>query len=428
MIPRPPHISRRDWFRLTAAGALGASLSGWLEALAADAAAHPQRRRSCILLWMNGGPSTIDLWDLKPGHANGGPYRETPTAVPGLRVSEHLPKLAGWAKRLAVVRSMCTRENEHERAAFHLRTGYVPQGGIQFPTFGALAAKELGRPEDDLPAYVSVAPGRGPGNLFGAGAGFLGPQFAPLAVGGDGRVPNLQRPAGVSAAEFDARLGLLGDLDRDFAADRPGPAAVAHQVAYARATRLMRTAAASAFKVGDEPAKRRDAYGRTPFGEGCLLARRLVERGVAFVEVTLDGWDTHQNNFAAVKGLSQTLDTGWSALMQDLQDRGLLDSTVIVWMGEFGRTPKINANQGRDHFPAAWSTVLAGGGIRGGQAVGRTSADGQKVEERPVSVPDLLATVCLALGIDATKTNPSNVGRPIRIVDQTAKPLTEAVG
>jgi hypothetical protein len=428
-IPRPPHLSRRDWLRLTSAGALGASLSGWLEVLAADTAAHPQRRRSCILLWMDGGPATIDLWDLKPGHANGGPFKEIPTAAPGLKVGEHLPKMAGWAKRLAVVRSMSTKEGDHGRAGYLARTGNTPQGAIQFPALGALVAKELGRPEADLPPYISVSPGRGISDLFGtgAGAGFLGPQFAPLSVGPDGRVPNLQRPAGVSAHEFDARLGLLDELDRAFAADRPGPAPLAHQVVYARATRLMRTAAASAFKLDDEPAKLRDAYGRTPFGQGCLLARRLVERGVPFVEVTLGGWDTHQNNFESVKGLCGTLDTAWSALMQDLHDRGLLDSTLVVWMGEFGRTPKINDNQGRDHFPTAWSTVLAGGGIRGGQAVGRTSADGMTVEERPVAMPDLLGTVCLALGIDFNKTNPSNVGRPIRIVDQSAKPLTEVL-
>jgi hypothetical protein len=426
-IPRPAHLSRRDWLRLTSAGALGASLSGWLEVLAADTAAHPQRRRSCILLWMDGGPATIDLWDLKPGHAHSGPFKEIPTAVPGLKVGEHLPKMAGWMKRLALVRSMSTKEGDHGRAGYLARTGNVPQGAIQFPTLGALVAKELSQPEADLPPYVSVAPGRGLGDLFGTGAGFLGPQFAPLNVGPDGQVPNLQRPAGVGATEFDARLGLLDELDRAFAADRPGPAAVAHQVAYARATRLMRTAAASAFRLDAEPAKLREAYGQNPFGQGCLLARRLVERGVPFVEVTLGGWDTHQNNFEAVKGLCGTLDTGWSALLQDLHDRGLLDSTLIVWMGEFGRTPKINENQGRDHFPTAWSTVLAGGGVRGGQAVGRTSADGLAVADRPVAMPDLLGTVCLALGIDFNKTNPSNVGRPIRIVDQSAKPLTELV-
>jgi uncharacterized protein (DUF1501 family) len=195
----------------------------------------------------------------------------------------------------------------------------------------------------------------------------------------------------------------------------------------------MRSKAAKAFDLDEESAAVRDAYGRNRFGQGCLLARRLVERGVPFVEVTLGGnngigWDTHQNNFDGVKELSETLDPAWATLMTELKSCGLLDSTLIVWMGEFGRTPKINPNKGRDHYPNAWSTVLAGGGIRGGQVVGSTSADGTMVAERPVSVPDLLATVCRALGIDPMKQNISNVGRPIRVVDPAAKHVAEIVG
>jgi uncharacterized protein (DUF1501 family) len=197
----------------------------------------------------------------------------------------------------------------------------------------------------------------------------------------------------------------------------------------------MRSASVKAFDLEDEPARLRDAYGRNAFGQGCLLARRLVERGVPFVEVTLSsvegnqsfGWDTHFQNFESVKKLSAVLDAGWSALMDDLRSRGLLDSTLIVWMGEFGRTPKINANAGRDHFPAAWTTALAGGGLKGGQAFGRTSGDGTTVEDRPVSVPDFIATVCLALGIDPRTQNLSNVGRPIRIADPAARPIGEVL-
>jgi uncharacterized protein (DUF1501 family) len=179
----------------------------------------------------------------------------------------------------------------------------------------------------------------------------------------------------------------------------------------------------------------RNAYGRTRFGQGCLLARRLVERGVPFVEVTLGqlggpdaiGWDTHAENFDQVRKLSDTLDAAWSSLMKELQERGLLDTTLVVWMGEFGRTPKINSSAGRDHYPQAFSSVLAGGGIRGGQVVGRTSADGSTVEDRPVVVPDFLATVCQALGIDPMTQNDSNLGRPIRVVDPAAKPITEVL-
>jgi hypothetical protein len=246
------------------------------------------------------------------------------------------------------------------------------------------------------------------------------------------KVQDLMPPAEISAARLDNRIDLLQGLENDFASGRAGVAPQSHQAAYERAVRLMKTSAARAFNLDEEAPSLRDAYGRNLFGQGCLLARRLVERGVPFVEVTLGGfdgnmigWDTHQQNFDGVRALSEVLDPAWATLMEDLRLRGLLDSTLIVWMGEFGRTPKINPQAGRDHFPNAWSTVLAGGGIRGGQVIGRTSADGARVEERPVSVPDLLATVCGALGIDPLKQNQSNVGRPIRIVDKAAKPIQE---
>jgi uncharacterized protein (DUF1501 family) len=190
----------------------------------------------------------------------------------------------------------------------------------------------------------------------------------------------------------------------------------------------MSASAAKAFSFDDEPAAVQERYGRSQFGQGCLLARRLIERNVPFVEVSLGGWDTHEDNFSRVKGLCGTLDLGWSALMQDLHDRGLFDSTLVVWMGEFGRTPTINPRQGRDHYPKAWSVVLGGAGIKGGQVVGRTSADGLTVEDRPVATPDLLASICLALGLDPKKQNISNVGRPIRLVDPTAEPIAELLG
>jgi uncharacterized protein (DUF1501 family) len=306
-------------------------------------------------------------------------------------------------------------------------------GAIEFPTFGSLVAKERWQDGSDLPGYVSIAP-RGLGTAA-LSAGFLGPQYAPLVVGGDGaggadgglRVENIGLPANVTPERAAGRLGLLNELEAGFLATRPGTATASHQSAYTRAARLMRLSAAAAFDLSDENDKLRDRYGRNRFGQGCLLARRLVERGVPFVEVALGGWDTHDNNFAQVKALCQTLDPAWATLMADLKDRGLLDTTHVVWMGEFGRTPGINPRQGRDHYPTAWSVVLGGGGIKGGQAVGQTGSCGLEVEDRPVSVPDLLATVCLALGIDPAKQNMSNVGRPIRIVDQTAKPIREVL-
>jgi uncharacterized protein (DUF1501 family) len=225
----------------------------------------------------------------------------------------------------------------------------------------------------------------------------------------------------------------LNWLNDRFVPAHAGPPAVGYKTAYDRAVKLMRSEAAGVFDLDKETDAVRDAYGRNRFGQGCLLARRLVERGVPFVEVTHGGagqigWDTHTGNFETVKELSGILDPAWATLMAELESRGLLESTLIVWMGEFGRTPKINTNTGRDHYPGAWSTVLAGGGIHGGQVVGRTSDDGMTVKERPVSVPDLLATVHTALGIDPATQNVSNVGRPIRLVDSSAKVIEEIVG
>jgi hypothetical protein len=443
-------LSRRELLRLGAAGVVGYSMSGWLEALASDAATHPQRRKACILLWMTGGPSQTDTFDLKPGHVNGGPFREIPTSVPGIRISEHLPKIASNMQDMAIIRTMSSREGDHGRATFFLRTGYLPQGPVQFPTLGSLVSRELGRDDSPLPNFVSIAPFR-QFSPAAYGPGFLGPQYAPLLVGDSGnnqfvvqqpgqndyeralQVQDLQPPAEVVAAHVNSRIGLLEDMERDFVARHPGVSAQSHRAAYERAVRLMRTAAAAAFNLSEEPARLRDAYGRNQFGQGCLLARRLIERGVPFIEVSLGGfnnnafaWDTHQNNFDAVQRLSGILDPAWGTLMEDLRTRGMLDSTLIVWMGEFGRTPRINPQRGRDHFPNAWTTVLAGGGIRGGRIIGRTSADGTTIEGgRPISVPDFIATVCRTLGIDPMRQNMSNVGRPIRIADPNAQPIRE---
>jgi hypothetical protein len=438
MINRYP-LNRRDVFRLAAAGFTAWSSSGWLERLAHATADDPQRKRSCILLWMNGGPSTIDLWDLKPDHPNGGPVKEIGTSVPGIKISEYLPQIAKRMDHLAIIRSMSTREADHGRATYLMRTGYLPGGPIHYPSLGALISKELERPAAEMPGFVSIATNRSL-SPEAFGSGFLGPQYAPLLVGDNAnfnpqqpvqnfdqllRVQNLERPGDVAAGRDGARIGLLEAMEEDFVTQRPGVASEAHRTAYRRAVTLMKSSAIKAFDLKEEPQKLRAAYGNNLFGRGCLLARRLVEREVPFVEVNLDGWDTHQQNFTQVKSLAGVLDTAWAALLDDLKQRGLLETTTIVWMGEFGRTPKITQQNGRDHWATSWATVLAGGGIRGGSIVGKTSADGMAVEGRPVEVADLLATVGLALGIDIRSQNKSNVDRPIRFVDPKANPLKE---
>jgi uncharacterized protein (DUF1501 family) len=423
--------SRRDFVRMSLASAFGAAACPWLPRLAAAAGKKPSR--GCIVLWMAGGPSQTDTWDLKPGHKNGGPFKEIATAVPGLRISEHLPKLAAAAKDLGIIRGMTTKEGEHARATQLLHTGQLPSEAVAYPALGSLLAKELGDPEHDLPSYVTVSPG-GIGNF---GAGFLGPQYAPLAVSGISDNPNaranltidyLKPDRPVAAADQDVRRRLLADMQNDFQKRHGGAATAAHAASYRKAQRMVDTDARGAFRLDEEPARVRDAYGRSRFGQGCLLARRLLERGVSFVEVALEGWDTHQNNFEMVKTLSQTLDPAFATLLADLKDRGMLANTLVVWMGEFGRTPLINRTAGRDHFPVAWSTVLAGAGVKGGQAVGRTGKDGASVADRPVSVADFLATVFTAVGVDPARENLTWDGRPIPLVARGARVVEELVG
>jgi hypothetical protein len=416
-------FSRRDLLKLSAAGVLGVSMSGWLDVLAARAAETRAQHKRCILLWMDGGPSHKDTFDLKPGTANGGPYRPITTSVPGIQISEHFPRFARLMQHAAIIRSMSTLEGAHPRAKYHLHTGYREGvGGLVYPSLGAIVSKEIGNPDSPLPNFVSV------GNRS-YGSGFLGPRHQPLIINDPNRGVENLRPL-VASGQFDRRVGLLEEMEAGFNRTHGAAMGTAHRTTYQRAVTLMRDRGARAFDLSQEPASSRTAYGSSRFGEGCLLARRLVEAGVSFVEVTLGGWDTHQNNFARVRTLSQQVDPAMSQLVTDLRDRGLLDSTLVIWMGEFGRTPRINARgaqPGRDHYPRAWSTVLVGGGIRGGQVVGRTDAEGAVVTERPVSAIDFMATVCRILGIDYTRMNQTPIGRPIRVVERGATPISGLV-
>jgi uncharacterized protein (DUF1501 family) len=433
-------FSRRDLLRMSMASAFGVSFSGWLPRLAHAAESQGAAgRKACILLWMPGGPSQTDTFDLKPGHANGGPFKEITTAAPDIRFSEHLPLLAKQAKDMAIIRSMTSKEGDHGLATQLMTTGYRRMAGaIDYPSIGSIVAKELGREDDMLPGYVSVSPFR-----FGdaGGAGFLGPNYSPLTVTGSSDNPearanlsieNLSPPANATADSMKKRFEILGFLQDDFRKKAGGASTTAHRANAEKAKRMIESQAKNAFKLEEEPAALRDAYGRNRFGQGCLLARRLIERGVSFVEVGLTGagantigWDTHTDNFASVKTLSETLDPAWATLMTDLRDRGMLENTLIVWMGEFGRTPKINPNQGRDHWPDAWSTVLCGAGIQGGRVIGKSGKGGEGVDDRPVTPPEFLATVCQAIGIDHTKENISTIGRPISIVETGTQPVKE---
>ena len=444
-MPHALRPSRRELLQLASAAGLLGSCSGWLPALAQQLADHPQRRRHCVLLWMNGGPSQTDTFDMKPGHPNGGEFKEVATRVPGIRFSEHLPLLAQQADQLAILRGLNTKEGDHGRATYLMRTGHPPGGPLRYPTLGSALSKQLGDDAAELPNYVSIGAAQG-FNPEAFSPGFLGPRYAAATVGQTNvfeaapesppdaaRADNfaqlgldfLRLPDGVSPSQADARLDLWRSLQGRFLARHSAENAASQHTVYQRALRLLRSKAAAAFDLSQEPDSVREAYGRGRFGQGCLMARRLIEVGVPFVEVALGtepgsvGWDTHQNNFPAVQSLCRQLDAGWATLMRELRERGLLESTTVVWMGEFGRTPTINANAGRDHFPAAWTCVLGGGGIGGGQAHGATSADGREVVDGKVQVGDVLATVCQALGVDPATENTTPVGRPVMIAEGT---------
>jgi hypothetical protein len=409
-------LSRRDWLKLSSLGVLSLPASGWLNVLAARAAEVPAgkpKHKSCILLFMEGGPSHIDTFDPKPENPSG-EIKAIPTAVSGIRVGEHLPRVGGVMKDIALLHGMSTAEGSHGRARYYMHTGYREGvGGVVHPSLGAIASTFLGGRDDVLPNFVSI------GN-HAYGAGYAGPFHAPVEVTDPARgVENLQAPG--SLTSFDRRAGLLEELERGFVDRLQAAGPQAHQATHRRAAELMHSAKAKAFNIDDEPSSLRDAYGRTKFGEGCLLARRLVENGVSFVEVQLPGWDTHRDNARRIKSLCGELDPAFATLITDLKQRGLLDSTLVVWMGDFGRTPHVGKQGGRDHYPRAWTTVLAGGGIKAGQAIGRTDKMGGTVEDLPVSGVDFMATVCKALDIDYTQNLTTRTGRPIRVVDKNEK-------
>ncbi len=413
--------TRREFLRWSVAGTLSLALAQ--RALFAQEGERPPgggAAEAVIVLDMAGGMSQTDTFDPKPGTASAGPLRAIKTRARGLELSELLPRLADRADRLAVIRSMATREGAHDRAQYLLHTGYAPSGTVHHPDLGALVAQAKHDAALDVPAYVCVGGGAP------VGAGFLGVAHSPFVVGDPSRpVENLGYPQGVDAARFDRRRRLLEAIERKFRKDHPGAETDGHTAVYERADRLMHSPRAAAFDLSQEPAGTRAAYGESGFGQGCLLARRLVEVGVKAVEVRLGGWDTHQDNFTQNRRLAGQLDAGFAALLGDLAERGLLEKTLVVLLTEFGRTPGINKDDGRDHFANGWSAVLAGGGVRGGQAIGATSADGREIAARPVTAQDLMASLFHALGCDATRVNQTRAGRPIRAVDAAGKVVRE---
>ena len=407
-------MNRRTFLHAGAGTFLGALLSRY--ALADGPAVSAAKAKSVILLWMNGGPSHIDTWDPKPGVATGGPFKAIKTAQPALTLSEHMPRIATVANKLTVLR-MTSKEGNHQRAQYLMHTGYAPNPTVEHPSMGGWMSKKLGAPPGGLPAFVSLG-----GPSFGAG--FLGVQNGPFVVQTPGAMPD-NVTSTVDAQRWARRQALLGAADQRFADEVGGGMATDRCAVVAQAERLMASSDLQALDMSSEPAALKAAYGDTAFGKGCLVARRLVERGVRFVEVVLDGWDTHQNNFERVKSQLGILDPAMSSLVKDLETKKLLSSTLVLWMGDFGRTPKINAQNGRDHWPGAWSAVMAGGGTKPG-VLGATDAEGAKCVGRSYAVPELMATVAKLAGMNPAEETISPIGRPIAVTDN-GTPIPEAM-
>ncbi|HEY0710528.1 MAG TPA: DUF1501 domain-containing protein [Polyangia bacterium] len=416
----PTAFSRRALLHTTLRSSLGASLAAGLgqRAFAATPPAAPAAR-AVILLYMAGGPSHLDTFDLKPGRPGGGPFRPVRTAASGIQISEHLPRLGRAMKQIALIRSLTSKEGNHDRARHLMHTSYAPAGGVDHPAFGSLVSEARSRSDLTLPGYVAIG---GPGQ----DSGFLSAAHSPFPVKNAQKpVKYLSRARGIDDERWRRRLDLWRALEDRFAAERGGGFARSRREVGEKAISLM-SGGVDAFDLQREPEAIRARYGDTPFGAGCLMARRLVQVGVPFVEVTLTGWDTHEDNFERVKALSSTLDQGMSELLADLRASGLLSSTLVVWMGDFGRTPRINEKGGRDHHPAASSVLLAGAGVAGGQVIGATDDDGHEVCERPVTVADLYRTIAVLAGLDADRMRMSPAGRPIKTVD-VGKPIAELI-
>ena len=407
----PAGMNRRHFMsHMAGAGALLGSSMSLGHSLRVHADTLKKNNKSCILLWMGGGPSSMDIWDLKPGTNNGGPFK-TISTTGDMQICEFMPLMAKQMHHMSIVRSMSTREADHNRGRYYMHTGYVPDANVDYPSYGAVMSHELmaQRPNLEIPPFVSVG---------GAseGPGFLGMAWAPFNVSSTGRIRNMESK--LDGDRLAQRRYALEAIENSFIAQKRGTVLEDHRKVLGKTFDLLTSAQMEAFNVEKEPETEKEKYGKNGFGQGCLLARRLVEAGVPFVEIDLGGWDNHQRIFQTLQNDKlPTLDKAMGALVADLKQRGLLENTAIVWMGEFSRTPRINAEAGRDHWAKAWSVVVGGAGIKGGKAVGATNEEGTEVVSEPYSSEDLMASVCHGLGISLETTFTSRNGRPMKIAN-----------
>jgi uncharacterized protein (DUF1501 family) len=406
-----PDPGRRHFLRL--AGMAGLS---WLTPVGYLLARQTERRReheparSVILVWLAGGPSQLETFDPHPGAAIAGGTRGIATAVKGIQLAQGLEHLAEHMGSVSLIRSLVSKEGDHERGTYLMKTGYRPDATVVHPSIGSICCHHLPVGQVEIPRHVSILPGKWPSR-----GGFLGDQYDAFKTGDPARkVPDLT--AQVAAQRDEQRLRDLAVVEEAFARGRRKQVqATLHMATIRKARRMMSSDQVKAFDVNAEPEKLRRAYGHTPFGRACLAARRLIEVGVRCVEVTLEGWDSHAANHSVHQDLLRILDPALASLLADLKERKLLDKTVVVCCGEFGRTPKINRLAGRDHWTNGFSLAIAGGGIRGGQVLGRTDPEGTRDPVNPVEVEAVHATVLAAVGLDPQRENLGPGGRPIKL-------------
>ncbi len=415
-------INRRGFLQqmsVATAGAGALSLS-WRDLLIAKSKELQKTGKKMILLWMDGGPSQFETFNPKVGSANQGPSKAISTNLPGVEISEFWPETAKVMDKIALIRSMSSSERDHFRAIKLVRTGYPITPTINYPTWGAVVARDRWDPGYDLPAFVRV--GRPRIKTRDVNAGVLGAKYESFKIDEAGKLPADVIPT-VSPEVLARRLALSGRFDAQFAEQGGRKAVDEKQAIYDRTSRFVLSPLMETFKLDKEPEKLRDAYGRSAFGQGCLLARRLVEAGVSFVEVINggeindQGWDTHRRGFDENPKLANHTDSGYAMLLKDLADRGMLEDTLVVWMGEFGRTPKFDKDGGRDHYSEGWITCFSGGGVKMGQVIGATDKDGVKVTDRPVGVSDLFVTFCHILGMDPHDEYITEQDQPLKLVE-----------
>lgn len=407
-------LTRRSFFKTGAVGFMGLSM---LDLARTTVLAAPNDLAKCdsvILIWLAGGPSHIDTFDPKPGQPTNGPFKPISTSAAGIQISEQLPTVARNMKHAAIIRSLTSKEGSHERATYEMHTGYKPLGSIAHPALGSLIVQQKGKRNEEIPAFVTI------GGNAAFGAGFLGSQFAPFYIGDiNNPARNLVFPDRVDDERFKRRIDILKGVDQEFSKQGRDPVVKEYGTYYRDAVKMMYSKSVEAFNLNDDKeAMYIKNYGDNTLGRSVLMARRLVEKGVRFVEVTMGGWDNHNQAFVALENNLGKLDPAVGNLIEDLNARGMLKRTMVICTGEFGRTPKINGNGGRDHYPRCWSGLIAGGGVKSGYVHGATDVTGAEVKDKPVGIGDLHATMCEALGIDYARENMTPQGRPIRIVDK----------